>query len=184
MFRLCITGDLGFEVWADIPGYEGLYQASTYGRIKNKRTEKILKPIKHHNGYYAVSLYGENKQKILLVHRIIAATFLPTPQDKPTINHKSEVKTENQVWNLEWCTHKYNNNYGQHRDKLSNSLKNNPKKSFPVIQFDLNGNYLNHYLSTREVERLFGFQHYHINECCNGKRKTAYGFKWQYAVES
>lgn len=118
MFRLRITGDIGFEYWADIPGYEGYYQSSTYGRVLSLKynhadnNPKILKQSTI-RGYLAVNLYKDGKMKTFKVHRLIALTFLPKfNTDFNEINHKSEVKTENQVWNLEWCDCKYNVNYG------------------------------------------------------------------------
>lgn len=179
MFKLCITGDLGFEVWKDIPGYEGLYQASTHGRIRslsrNTTNGKILKQAKDSNGYLLVSLSKNGKVKKARVHQIIASTFLSNPQNMPIINHKSEVKTENQVWNLEWCTYSYNNSYGSH--PVSVSCAN----SKPVLQYDLQGNLIATHQSTIEIERKFGFDNGNIGKCCNGKYKSAYGYIWKYA---
>ena len=178
MYRLVITADLGFEVWQDIPGFEGLYQASTYGRIKNKKCGNILKPVKHHSGYCLVSICGVTKN----IHRLIALTFLPKPQEGQTqINHKSEVKTENQVWNLEWCNAKYNTNYGTRNGRNSLSRINHPNISKRILQFDLKNNFIEKYLSLMDVERQLGFSHQNIYYCCCGKTKSAYGFIWQYA---
>ena len=125
-FKLRIQTDLGFEFWADVPGFEGLYQASTYGRIKSlekrvksgeNRTilyrERIKQPRKLKEGYLKVQIWKDGISYEKFVHRLIAETFLPVfNTDFKEINHKSEVKSENQVWNLEWCNHKYNITYG------------------------------------------------------------------------
>lgn len=187
MFKLRITVDLGFEVWQDIPGYEGLYQASTYGRIKSvertvsfgnrKRTIKsrILKPFFCTSGYLAVKMPDGTK----MIHRLISLTFISNPQNLREINHKSEVKTENQVWNLEWCSSKYNSNYGTHKQRLSDKNKNHPSMSKSVIQYSVDGKFIASYPSLREAERVANFNHGNLSQAIL-KQKTAYGFKWQF----
>ena len=181
MFKLCITGNLGFEFWEDVPEYEGIYQASTYGRIKNMNG-KILKPSRHHSGYAIVSLSKNKKQRSINSHNIISALFLPKWKREYTqINHKDENKFNNRVENLEWCTPKYNSNYGTRNKRTAEARVNHPKISKRVLQFDLDGNCIGDYPSSAEVERRTGYFHTAINSCCIGKLKTAYGFKWQYA---
>lgn len=129
------------EVWKDIPGLEGYYKCDKLGNILslnyNKTgIQKILKPNKGDRGYYSVQLKG----KIYTVHRLIAKTWIPNPDNLPQVNHKDENKLNNRVENLEWCTAKYNINYGtciqrssaaqkgfQHsletKQKISDSLK-------------------------------------------------------------
>ena len=88
MFKLCITGNLGFEVWQDIPGYKGLYQASTHGRVRNKNGN-ILKGSLQPKGYLRVNLIGNNKH---LIHTLIAETFLPKLSPKyMQVNHALAV---------------------------------------------------------------------------------------------
>ena len=96
------------EIWKDIPNYEGLYLASTFGRIKNRRG-KVLKPNKTIKGYYHITLYDSCiSPKTFKLHRIIGLTFLHKPFDKNEINHKNGIKSDNNVENLEWCD-KYEN---------------------------------------------------------------------------
>lgn len=200
MFRLVITGDLGFEVWQDIPGYEGLYQASTCGRIKsvertrnigiNNKQKQIIyeRLLKYRNahGYSNVGLCKDSLQKQYRVHRLIAQTFLPTPKSELTqVNHKDENKFNNRVENLEWCTAKYNTNYGTGPVRRSKSQRNHPLKSKAVIQKDLDGNFIALYPSIIEAERITGYNNAHIAACCKHKKhhNTAYGYKWEYAEE-
>ena len=110
------------EVWKDIEGYEGSYQVSTLGRIRsldrvdsagNRRRGKIMKPTKKKYGYYSISLTIRDKKKEHLVHRLVAKAFIENKEGYPIINHKDENPSNNCVDNLEWCTYKYNANYGK-----------------------------------------------------------------------
>ena len=105
------------EHWKDIEGYEGLYQVSDLGRVKalnyNKTgMERVLSAGKDTGGYMYVILHKNGKGKMCSVHRLVAQAFIPNPNGLPEINHKDECKTNNIVSNLEWCTAKYNMNYG------------------------------------------------------------------------
>ena len=121
------------EVWKDIEGYEGYYQVSSIGRVRSVdryvnhggksgkglslKNGRILKPTLSGKGYPSVMLSKNSKPKRMLVHRLVAEAFIPNPYNYDEINHKSEVKTENFVENLEWCDRKYNNNYGNRCEK-------------------------------------------------------------------
>lgn len=107
------------EVWKPIKGYEGLYeisnlgnvkalqrtitQNSRWGKIKRRFDEKILNPPLSY-GYPRVSLWKHSKAINYVVHRLVAMHFIPNPKNKPVVNHKDGVKTNNHVSNLEWCT--------------------------------------------------------------------------------
>lgn len=140
-FYLRITGDVCCEVWQDIPGYEGLYQASTYGRIRSKSIYKainkdgrqrlfpstILKPGKNHKGYLQVTLCN-GQHKTARVASLITSTFFPTPQEgQNQINHKDENKNNNRVENLEYCTVTYNNTYGTRIERMRETIRRKRK---------------------------------------------------------
>lgn len=165
------------EIWKDIEGYEGLYQVSSEGRVKSlnyNRTgeEKIMKGTKNNKDYFTVSLCKEGKTKTFSIHRLVATAFLPNPNNLPQVNHRNEDKTDNRVENLEYCDSKYNNNYGTRNERISK----------PILQFNLDGEFIKKWDGAREVERELGFNHGDISTCCRGKIKTAYGFVWMYAV--
>ena len=106
------------EIWQDIPGYVGKYYISNLGRLKNQ-DGLILKPMLCTNGYLSACLWKNNQQKKILIHRLVAEAFLDNPKGYNEINHLDENKTNNDVRNLEWCTHLYNMNYGSIREKIS-----------------------------------------------------------------
>lgn len=186
MFKLCITGNLSFEVWQDIPGYKGLYQASTLGRIRSFYYNRVLKVSFDKRGYLRVKLYKNGKGRTCLVHRLVAITFLQQfPKQanvwRIEVNHKDENKANNRVENLEWCTSEYNAHYGTHYQRVAMSHIDNPKKCKPVSQFDLEGNLINSFISAKDAYRKTGFHNANIGACCRGLIQTAYGFVWKYA---
>ncbi len=121
------------EIWKDIKGYEGIYQISNYGRVKSLSRytiqnhfvkEKLLKGYDNSNGYWYYDLHDSNcKRKKKSAHVLVGEAFIDNPNNYACINHKDENTYNNYVDNLEWCTYKYNCNYGDHNIKLSKSLK-------------------------------------------------------------
>ena len=103
------------EVWKPILDYEKLYEVSMSGRIRSLYNYRgkyhILKP-RLKKGYLQIGLRKNNKRCWYSVHRIVAKTFIPNPDNLPCVNHKNQNKLDNSVYNLEWCTYHYNNIYG------------------------------------------------------------------------
>lgn len=122
------------EEWRAVPGYEGLYEVSDQGRVRSidrydsigrLRKKRYIKLLLHSSGYFSVGLSKKGKVTIYLVHRLVAQVFIPNPLGLPQVNHKDEDKLNNNVDNLEWCTAKYNNNYGTSRDRAKNTAIKN-----------------------------------------------------------
>ena len=174
------------EQWRMIPDYEGLYMVSNLGRVKSLNyngtgQDRIMKPTVYSGGYFRVKLWKNKKPKLHLVHRLVAQAFLPNPYNLPQINHKDENPANNCVDNLEWCTSKYNINYGTRIEKYRKT-NTNGKKSKQIVQYSLNGEVIKVWPSSHEVERQLGFHHGNIINCCKGRQNTAYGYIWQYIV--
>lgn len=175
------------EIWKDITGYEGIYQVSNLGRVKrigkyrNQYKEwnsnVLLKPIDNSNGYLFVTLSKNNKTKQFYIHRLVAYAFIENTDKLPEVNHKDGNKQNNQIENLEWVTCSENI---KHCNKHLNPKRKNCKGSKPVIQLDLNGNFIKEYPSYREAVRQTGISK--IDKVCNRikYRKTAGGYMWKY----
>lgn len=163
-----------YERWEQIKDYEGLYEVSNLGRIRNKKTGRILKPLKNTNGYLRLDLCKNGIRRAAKVHRLVAEAFIPNPQNLPCVNHKDENKINNCLDNLEWCTYEYNNNYGTIKERISEKI------SKPVLQYDLLGNFIREWPSIIKVEEELGINDGNISSCCSGRLKTAGGYLWKY----
>lgn len=199
---------MNYEEFIDIPGTNGFYSCNRKGIIKSNERwvenptnggyfikERILKPCTNNKGYNYVDLMVNKKRKRMLVHRIVALTFMPNPSNLPMVNHKDFNPKNNCVDNLEWCDRKYNAQYsakvGHYKrmtDKKIKALKA-PKKYLhkKVYQYDLNGNFIQEFESRAAVvDYLIKIGKSKNKKCssnisavCNGKAKTAYGFIWR-----
>ena len=109
------------EVWRDIVGYEGVYQVSDKGDVHSVKRRDVmgrecggrtLKSLRNKNGYLHVHLYKNGIMKSKWIHRLVAEVFIPNPEKFLEVNHRDEVKDNNELSNLEWCDSRYNKNYG------------------------------------------------------------------------
>jgi len=163
------------EEWRPIIEYEGSYEISNYGRVKsNKRYELILKTTLTKNGYLGISIRHNGGRKFELVHRLVAKAFIPNPHNYPQVNHKDEVKTNNNVTNLEWCTNSYNINYG------TGIEKRRVQRFIPINCFSKDGEFIKAYPSLTSAKED-GYCKKGISGVLNKKRKTYKGFVWRYA---
>ena len=106
-----------------INGEKTNYMVSNLGRVENINTGYVLAPVMNRDGYLFVRLSNKGKQKNYLIHRLVAIAFLPNPDNLPQINHINEVKTDNRLINLEWCTNEYNINYGTRTERALETMR-------------------------------------------------------------
>jgi len=175
------------EAWKDIRGYEGLYQISSYGRVRslgtNGKKPRIMSQEITIWGYCRIRLINKDHVgKHFAVHRLVADAFIGNCENFE-VNHKDEIKTNNKVENLELVTSKENCNHGSRNSRIAES---NKRKSDiwdkPVVQCDMNGTVINEYSSRLEAKRQTGIDDTHIGQCCRGLRKTAGGYIWKEKV--
>lgn len=169
------------EVWRDINGYEGLYQVSNLGNVRSLNwgntgvvRNLYLKP--HRKGYLQVELHKNAKRRMFTVHRLVATHFVQGFAIDRVVNHINEIKTDNRAENLEWVSYSYNNLYSW-RNRQRN-LSSSP----PVIQYSMQGEVIKVWDSPIDVKHSLRYSDWSIRECCRGKRKQAYGYRWQFAI--
>lgn len=201
------------EIWKTIENYPD-YQISNMGRVKSLNygktgEEKILKQEITNNGYFRVNLYKDKKRKHFSVHRLVATHFIPNSQNLPCVNHKDENPQNNYASNLEWCTQKYNINYGSRNAKVSKAHKGRvfskeTKKKMskakkgkkqsqehiekcvkarqkPILQFNKEGTkIIGKFISAKQASKELNINRGDICKCCKGKLKTCAGSKWLY----
>ena len=186
------------RIWKDIPNYEGIYQVSNLGGVRSldyNHTGKIknLKIGINKYGYSTVTVGGKRQK----VHRLVALTFLDNPFKLPQVNHIDEDKTNNCVWNLEWCTSKYNCNYGTRNTRLGVSLSGNNNgmygKKHSSETKELIGSYSKKkvkcietgviYNSINELAIFLGVRRESVTRVLRGIRKSLCGLHFEYYNE-
>jgi hypothetical protein len=179
------------EIWKDIPGYEGLFQASSKGRIKSLK-RMVIRGYKNHPrtvpekirtlsldkfGYYHIALSKENKRKNYFVHRLIALTFIKNPNNLPQVNHIDGNKKNCCIENLEWVNQSENLKHA-YRIGLQKP-SGGAVKYKPVAQYSLDGELICKYKSITEAMKATGAGS--ISACVNNKKKykTSKGYIWK-----
>ena len=192
------------EIWKPIKDYEGLYEVSNLGRVKSlnyNRTgeERILKPYKNKRNYLKVNLSKNGKCKQFLVHRLVAETFIPNPDNKPEVDHIIPVSMggTDEASNLRWVSSKENSNNELTKEHYSEAKKgkilseetkkkmseahkgkNNTKaKKVYCIELDKVFN------SIKEASEELNFNSCNICLCCKGKQKTCGGYHFKYYIK-
>lgn len=182
------------EIYKDIPWYEWLYAVTkdwkvfSHPKYRNKNS-LYLKTTTNH-GYYSVWLYKSWKHKIIRVHRLVAMTYIPNPNNKTQINHINGIKTDNRVENLEWCTasentiHSYSKwlriIWKKHRESARKFCIET--KSKPIMQLTKDGILCKIYKSRSDAERETWIIWTNISKCIYWKYKSAGWYLWQYVI--
>ncbi len=170
------------EIWKDIEGYEGLYQVSNLGRIKNFKNQIHAVSVDKY-GYLQVTLYYKEKPRCFRVHRLVAKAFIPNSENKLTVNHIDGNKKNNKVDNLEWNTIQENSRHAWKmglRKNVSKAVANANRKRTKVIeQYDLNNNFIKEWESIISAAMYYGVCSATISACINNKQKTSCGYIWK-----
>ena len=170
-------------IWKRHP-YIRFLEVSDKGHLRNFWSKKLHKS-NIYNGRYRITIRGKTYQ----LNRLVAETFLPNPNNLPQVNHKDENPKNNEVSNLEWCTAKYNSNYGTRNRRMALALLGHPmwgqlgKPKIAILQFKDN-HCVGYYESAEAAGRLTGVGSSHIRECCRFDRHTAGGFIWRNEFDS
>lgn len=166
------------EVWKDVKGFYFNYQVSNLGNVKNVDKNFILKQHSIWNGYLRVDLCigydatsGISKKKHILVHRLVATTFLEIPLNKGIVNHIDGNKQNNLLNNLELVSASEN---VQHRMNVLNKPCGHTGKfnwmSKPVNMFDINLNFIKSFESIGQAAKELSIKSKTISRICNGQK--------------
>ena len=171
------------EIWKSHPDIVGI-EVSNLGRVRTLDKvvssergtqfikERVLKPYGNGRGYMRVGIRSNGKRDFKYIHRLVAQTFLPNHNSLPEINHKDNNPLNNNVSNLEWCTHEYNIAY---REKHGTPAKDFVQKS-PVYAVNLKTQETLWFESQTEASRVFGFSVSNVNNVIMGKQKQTHGY--------
>jgi hypothetical protein len=224
------------EIWRDIEGFEGLYQVSNIGRVKNIKRGKVLAERLNSKGYPCALLFKDGVGRNVKIHQIVVNTFIGKIPKGYEIDHINTIRNDNRVENLRIVTHKenmnnpntikkmrgkvgeLNPNFGRkasfetkekirafllsdrnprrgshlsetHKQRIADanrgkacSEETKNKLSKPIVQYDLDGNFIKEWGSATIVQNELGFNKSNICNCCTGKLKYAYGFIWRYKI--
>ena len=169
------------DEWRPIDGFP-LYYISPCGQVLSLKQSKprILRPVVNTDGYKAVGLTrGDGLHTTAKIHRLVAGAYIPNPYKFPCVNHKDENKQNNNVTNLEWCSHKYNNSYGTKPMRISQKMTNNPKISTPVGAYNQYGELIAIFPSAMEAARVLKFANSAISATVKGQRSHHHSLEWR-----
>ena len=156
------------ETWSDIQGYENRYQISSIGRVRNLKTNRILKSERNGTGKkFDLPPISKN------VDVNVAMAFIDNPNRYKYVKHIDGDIFNNSVDNLEWTSEQVSK-----YPKLKIDDAENGKNR--IGKFDRKGNFIKSFANLKEASEDLGKPHPSISMCLNGKRKTAYGYRWSY----
>lgn len=162
------------EIWKAITGYEGIYEVSTHGNVRNLTSGKLLKHRNNGNGYIRIELWKDHKGRKFYVHRLVADAFLDRPQGCTEVNHKDLNRSNNVISNLEWVTPSENTKHAMRNDALV--AWGNKAKAIIAIRISDGKSF--DFETISEAERIIGSRH--ITDVLKGKRRQAKGYVFAY----
>lgn len=170
------------EVWVTVPSLDGTYFITDLGRIKRTGHRnwrpKILKPNNNSwGGYYRIKVFNGIIWRTRFMHHLVAETFIANPDNKPWVNHKNGIKTDNRADNLEWCTRKENLYHAKKLGLFKTGATNHNSK--PVLQILDNGQTVR-FASCGEAARALGIKHQYVSSVCRGNQKSHRGMRFKF----
>lgn len=186
-----------FELWKDVPGFEGVYKISSFGRLKSYKTNKklgyILSNKNGKGGYLSVVLEYRKKKRYTRMHRLVAEAFIENPNSLPQVNHKDGDKQNNFVDNLEWVSGKQNVVHAiKMKPSMLRGMVNHNRFIRPktIVQLTLRGEYIAEYPNSVEAQKATGVCQRNILQVASREeykpgmtRKQAGGFRWVFKEE-
>lgn len=187
-------------IYKPIPGYEGMYSVSNKGDVYSHYTNRVLSPKLSNKGYLRVTLCkGKGNHKTIVVHRLVAEVFIPNQENKPTVNHINEDKTDNSVENLEWATIAEQNLHGTRTERArlhTDYTKRSEKIDYKAIaskhdysRQDMcnrektavykDGELLGIFASQHDASEFSGVSKSKVSMCVNGKKKSCKGYEFK-----
>lgn len=164
------------EIWKEIPGYNGRYLISQTGVVYSRYLKREMKPANSGNGYYFVRLCNKGVMKNLMIHRLVAAAFVPNPDGLPEIDHIDGNKKNNVYTNLRYVSHLDNMRNPNTEPKRFEAIRK--KQGIPVIAF-LNGKRVGKYSCLMEAARDLGLSCSHIAKHLKGYFTHVKGYKFE-----
>lgn len=167
------------EIWKEIPGTEGQYQISNYGKVRTVKTGRVLTPAIDERGYERVCLFKYDRERRYKVHRLVAITFIPNPDNKPQVNHKDGNKRNNSVDNLEWVTNEENMRHANAAGLREGHQRFCDSRKKRIIATHIESGEEVVFDSILAAKKAIGTNH--IQEVLRGLRYEAKGYTFRYA---
>ena len=163
------------EKWKIINNFSN-YEISTEGRVRNLKTQYILKGRESKSGYLQVFIKNDidGDFKNQYIHRLVAIHFIENPNNKKEVNHIDGNKLNNTLENLEWCTSSENQ---KHRQNILGKRKTSQRR---IGKFSKDGKLLEEFDSITSAAKSFNKSRVNIDNALQKKQKTAYGYIWKY----
>lgn len=155
------------EIWTEIKGFPN-YNISSIGRVRNIKTNLILKTCFHTRKYLQLGLFKNNKYYPKKIHRLVAEAFIPNPDNKPQVNHINGIKSDNRIENLEWITNKENMRHSWDIGLRKPMIGKNNVMSLKVK--DTENNMV--FDSIAEAAKYINYSPSHLSDMLNGKCKN------------
>lgn len=181
------------EIWKGVKGWESFYQVSNLGSVRSldrtyirkdgfsvNKKGRVMKTPLNSDGYPIIHLKADGRRRTTRVHRIVAESLIPNPNNFSEVNHKDEDKTNNNIDNLEWCTHYYNANYGTMLTRMyehPNQIASLERSKKPIVGVEIGTGKEIRFESVAEADRN-GFPRRNVQAAIKGYDKTCRGYIW------